>query len=351
MSTLGLYFESLLFRGNAAGTYTIIDPDTKLPSTCCTQSQVAAFFALNHAMNGGHGDTTASMLVKDVRARQNADGSFSSHYNLVIGSRETSDIAEVGAAATALYYLHQTLGIDHAKEALMAASDYLLTQVAAENPGAVYKNAQAKHVDVLNGDIYAANTLARAYELTADDPFLQKTIDIVDHIQRRFGVWQPGWWPYCETWDGNPAIGASLAYQATIIGFGLPICDVLSDDRAREWSELLAAALRTVQIQLPFGPTEESEAPTWSRDWTNVWEIPLAFSRFPDQADAQHYLSTRFEQLDTDIKYSGINAFRPQIMQNPGRTPVTTLYRKAATFAGFLTDFYFTSAKQESAGS
>lgn len=351
MRTLVPYFESLLADGQAVGTYTIVDPDTGLPATCCTQSQVAAFFALDHAMRGGQGDTTASKLVRDIRRRQNADGSFSSHYNQAIGSLELKDVAEVGAAATALFHLYQNLGLEHAKEALTAAAEYLLTQVAAENPGAVYKSAQAKHVDVLNGDIYAANTLARAYELTGTDRFLQKTIDIVDHVEGRFGVWQPGWWPYCETWDGKPTIGASIAYQATIVGFGMPICEVLSSDRGRRWSERLAAALETVEVQLPLGPTDDTEAPTWSRDWPNVWEIPLSFSRFPERVIAQQHLTTRFEQLDASIKSLGINAFRPKTAQNPGKTPVTTLYRKAATFAGFLSDVCLTAANRQSADS
>ena len=349
MGTLGPYFESLLEEGQGVGTYTIVDPDTGLPGTCCTQSQVAAFFALDHAIGGGQGDITASMLVRDVRGRQNADGSFSSNYNRAVGSDELKDVAEVGAAATALFHLYQNLGLEDAKEALTAAAEYLLTQVATENQGAVYKSAQAKHVDVLNGDIYAANTLARAFELTGSDRFLRKTIDIVDHVQGRFGAWRPGWWPYCETWDGKPAIGASLAYQATIVGFGMPICDVLPGDQARRWSELLGAALETVETQLPIGPTDDTEAPAWSRDWPNVWEIPLAFSRFPERSIARQNLTTRFEQLDASIKSSGINAFRPQSAHNPGKTPVTTLYRKAATFAGFLSDVCLPAANQQNA--
>ncbi|MFB9714876.1 hypothetical protein ACFFPI_12160 [Arthrobacter methylotrophus] len=346
-NTLLPYFESILPRTNASQTFTIVDPETHLPATCCTQSQVAAFLALDRSINGGQGAATATLLAEDVRRRQNSDGSFSSNYNQAIGSQGLRDIAEIGASATALFNLSLSLDLECAKESLNAAAEYLLTQVAVENKGAIYKNAQARHVDILNGDIYAANTLSRAYQLTGTEEFLKQVIEIVDHVERRFGAWRPGWWPYSEDWDGMPTTGASVAYQATIVGFGMPICEVLPPFRAREWRSLLARALDTVCFQLPIGPNDDSEAPTWSRDWSNVWEIPLAFSRMSHTVTGQKFLRTRFEQLDANIASSGINAFRPRLAVNPGRTAVTTLFRKTATFAGILADIYFTALNSD----
>ncbi|MGJ3189225.1 hypothetical protein [Paenarthrobacter sp. FR1] len=256
---------------------------------------------------------------------------------------DLQDIAEIGASANALFSLYHSMGIESAKDALVAAAEFLLTQVAVENSGAIYKSAQARHVDILNGDIYAALTLSRAFEVTGDARFLQQAGLIVDHVEARFGAWRTGWWPYAEKWDGTMAVGASVAYQATIIAFGMPISRVLAADRATEWEAVLATALNTVAEQLPIGPTDETEAPSWSRDWANVWEIPLAFSKFPELGDTKNYLQGRLHDVDRGIQASGIEALRPKALQNAGRTPVTSLYRKAATFAGFLSDVYMTS--------
>lgn len=332
------YFDSLRTPIDESNSYMIIDPDTGLPATCCTQIQVAALFALDHLLNDNQNDRVAELLTDDVRQRQNSNGSFSSSYNQPFDSPSLQDIAEIGASANALYYLYQMTNNAAAKDTLIAAAEYVLSQVALENPGAIYKSSQARHVDILNGDVYAALTLSRAFELTGDDRFLRQTRLVVEHVKSRFGAWSEGWWPYAETWDGQVAVGASLAYQATIIGFGMPIGRSLEPGLRAEWSTILSTALKTVAQKLPQGPSDESEAPSWSRDWGNVWEIPLAFAQFPYSPYAQDYVRKRLLAVERGIELVGIETLRPKPLQNNGRTPITSLYRKAATFAGFLSD-------------
>ncbi|WP_155854056.1 hypothetical protein [Paenarthrobacter nicotinovorans] len=332
------YFDSLRAPINESNSYLIIDPDTGLHATCCTQIQVAALFALDSLLNNNDNDRVAQLLTGNVRQRQNSNGSFSSSYNQPLDAPDLQDIAEIGASANALYYLYQMTNSAEARDTLLAAAEYILSQVALENPGAIYKSSQARHVDVLNGDVYAALTLSRAFELSGDNRFLFQTKLVVEHVRSRFGVENDGWWPYAETWDGKVAVGASLAYQATIIGFGMPIGRSLEPELRAEWSSTLSTALKTVAQKLPLGPSDESEAPSWSRDWGNVWEIPLAFAQFPYSPYAQEYVRKRLLAVERDIELAGIEALRPKPLQNNGRTPVTSLYRKAATFAGFLVD-------------
>ncbi|MGO4436063.1 hypothetical protein AB4Y88_23135, partial [Paenarthrobacter sp. RAF9] len=156
------YFDSLRASTDASNTYMIIDPDTGLPATCCTQIQVAALFALDHLLNDNGNDRVAELLTDNVRRRQNPNGSFSSSYNQPVDSPDLQDIAEIGASANALFYIHQITNSAAAKDSLLAAAEYVLTQVSVENPGAIYKSSQARHVDILNGDIYAALTLSRS---------------------------------------------------------------------------------------------------------------------------------------------------------------------------------------------
>ncbi|QSZ52993.1 hypothetical protein RI444_16980 [Paenarthrobacter sp. AT5] len=342
------YFHSLRDPNNEPNSYTIIDPDTALPATCCTQVQVAALFALDHLLNDNDSDRVAQLLTEDASLRQNPNGSFSSSYNQPLDAPDLQDIAEIGASANALYYVHQITNNLAAKKALVASAEYILTQVSLENPGAIYKSSQARHVDVLNGDVYAALTLSRAYELTGDDRFLDQTRLVINHVQSRFGAWKEGWWPYAESWDGQVAVGASLAYQATIIAFGMPICRTLEPGLRTEWSKVLSTALKTVAGRLAHGPSDDSEAPSWSRDWANVWEIPLAFAQFPYSPYSQNYVRQRLLAVEHGIEVTGIETLRPKALQNDGRTPVTSLYRKAATFAGFLSDILLNTSLKTS---
>ncbi|MEI2278557.1 hypothetical protein OHC50_13905 [Paenarthrobacter ilicis] len=332
------YFESLQVQLGDSSAIMILDPDTQLPATCCTQIQVAALYALDHLLNDNGNDVVATALTESVRERQNHNGSFSSSYNQPVDAPDLQDIAEVGASANALYYLCRGNRSQTAKDILVATADFVLTQVSLENPGAIYKSSQARHVDILNGDVYAALTLSRAFELTGDPRYIHQIENIVEHVQTRFGVWHEGWWPYAETWEGAVAVGPSLAYQATIIAFGMPIVRALDPNLRTEWAALLAKALKTVAHELPFGPTDESEAPSWSRDWANVWEIPLAFAQFPYSPYAQEHVRRRLLDVEEGFKRVGIETLRPHPMQHSGRTPVTSLYRKAATFSGFLVE-------------
>ncbi|MFK0039344.1 hypothetical protein ACIQTW_05840 [Paenarthrobacter sp. NPDC090517] len=293
----------------------------------------------------------AELLTDNVRQRQNPNGSFSSSYNQPVESPDLQDIAEIGASANALFYLYQITNSEAARDTLLAAAEYVLTQVATENPGAIYKSSMAKHVDILNGDVYAALTLSRAFELTGDERFLRQTRLVVNHVQSRFGAWSEGWWPYAETWDGKVAVGASLAYQATIIAFGMPIGRTLEPGDRSEWSATLSTALKTVARILPQGPSDESEAPSWSRDWANVWEIPLAFAQFPYSPYAQDYVRNRLLAVERGVELAGVESLRPKPLQNNGRTPVTSLYRKAATFAGFLSDILLNTSLKTSKSS
>jgi len=334
--TLKSYFAGLLEK-QADGSIGIRDDELGALASCCTTGQVAAFFVLDSRLHGGDGLNTASGLAANVLRRQRPDGAFGQPYYVKYGDPETVDIAEIGAVANSLYLLYRHTGSEEAKECLIRSANYLLTEVTAEKPGAVYKNPNARHHDVLNGDMYAAHTFARAYELNGDERLLEQTVRVFRHLIDRFGKHEPDWWPYIEHWDGSVAMGNSISYQGIIVAFAATALPLLPQELQRQWQRTAEAAVRRMLSSMQEGPHDGNEAPWWCRDWSNVWEIDLAFLRYAHIAGARDYVEGRIKTQGERLAQEGSSIFTPKGLQRePDRAPVSTTFRKAAGFAGFL---------------
>ena len=332
------FFDRLIRTDESGTSASLFDEELGDQASCCTTAEVAAFYLAYDRLTGGNSKDTVSALAANVVDRQLPEGGFPQPYYVKKGENGSVDIAEIGAAADALYHIHKETGSEDAKLALVRSADYLLTQVAKENPGAVYKNPNAANHDVLNGDIYAAHTLGRAFELTGEDKYSIQAERIVKHVADRFGKHEAGWWPYIENWDGSVGMGNSVSYQGTIIAFAHTLLPMLSPGLAEQWQEIEVQAAETMLAAMAEGPNDHNEAPWWCRDWNNAWEIYLGLwrvkERFPDAAER---IAERLRTVEADLKVRGAAAFQPKVTQeDQERTPVTTTFRKAATFAGIV---------------
>lgn len=330
------YFDQLLVR-NEAGILSIIDDELNDFASCCTVGEVASFYLADQILNGGKDLGVALELMRDVSGRQLENGSFGQPYFVKKGEAPTVDIAEIGAVANALYHAHKLGGSREAKESLIKSADYLLTQVAKENTGAVYKNPNAIHHDVLNGDVYAAHTFGRAFQLTGREIYRKKAEDIMRHVSSRFGKHSRGWWPYIENWDGSVGMGNSVSYQGTIIAFGYTCKTIISEKLKKEWDIIETEALETMANAMQLPPNDATEAPWWCRDWENAWEIYLSYWRKKDKENYYKKVVERFARLSEALKLEGGRTFSPKTINvDQDRSPVTTTFRKAATFAGIF---------------
>ncbi|BFH66864.1 MAG: hypothetical protein E6230_02780 [Paenibacillus dendritiformis] len=344
---LKLYFDGLLRREENSGALYILDDELGDRASCCTTAAVASFYAQDWLLRGGDGADIARELAKDVRRRQLPGGGYSQPYYVKQGEEPPIDIAEVGAAADSLYYVYRTTGSPEAKQSLVRSAEYLLTQVAKQNPGVVLKRP-GEDFDVLNGDMYAAHTFGRAYELTGEAVFLQKVEDVFVHLMNRFGRHAAGWWPYIERWDGSVVMGNSVLYQATIVGLGATVAPLLPAERRAAWSRVSEEAVDTMIEAIRQPPSEETEAPWWTRDWTLGWELYMALWRCGTRPEIRELGRKRFAEVADDVSARGMALFRPNIRhEEPDRTPVTTTFRKAAGFAGTMAALAFEAAAEE----
>ena len=340
-ATLKSYMDGLLRRDESGNLY-VLDDELGDRASCCTTAETACLYAMLGGASGSEADTeTAAALIDDVLRRQLPSGAFGQPYYVKKGEQGTVDIAEIGASANSLYHVYKATRNESAKTSLIRSADYLLTQVAEENPGAIYKNPNARMHDVLNGDIYAAHTLGRAYELTGNPAYLSQIRRTVAHVADRFGRHSPGWWPYTELWDGSVGMGNSVAYQVTIVAFAHTLLPLLEEPLRERWKRIEEEAVHTVLQALRDGPNDDNEAPWWCRDWPNVPEIVLALSRVPHIGEAQAYVAGRVREIGDGMEREGAAYFRPKVKHDdPERSPVTTTFRKAATFAALLSAIY-----------
>ncbi|PAV31261.1 hypothetical protein CIL05_01000 [Virgibacillus profundi] len=330
------YFDTTLIKDHTDQFY-LFDSDLDGNASSCTTGQVACLYLLDEIYNGNDRKKIIKDLLKQIRNQQLTSGAFAQPYFVEHGKQGTIDIAEIGAVSNALFHIYQQTGIVDAKKVLISASNYLLTQVSKENPGAVYKNPQAKQHDVLNGDIYAAHTWGRAFQLTEDKKYLDQSLTVVEHILSRFGVNSKGWWPYIELWNGQVGMGNSVSYQATIIAFTHTILPFMDDSLRNKWMNVVNEAIKTIEKAVDIGPNDENEEPWWCRDWNNTWEIYLAFYRFENREKIREIADTRLIELNRDFQQYGIDLFKPKIdSKDPNKSPVTTTFRKAATFSGIF---------------
>jgi hypothetical protein len=284
----------------------------------------------------------ALALAEEVRRRQLASGGFGQPFYIQKGEPDIVDIAEVGATADSLYHLHRVAGSEAARESLIRSAEYLLTQVAPQNPAVIFKRP-GEDFDVLNGDMYAARTFCRAYGLSGNPVYLEKVRQIFVHLADRFGRNEAGWWPYIENWDGSVVMGNSVAYQATIIELAHSSLPLLDEAMRKRWNDVAAQAVETMLGAMKEPPSEETEAPWWARDWNNSWEINLAFWHCGGP-ELKQIAMNRFAETADRLAEQGIAVFKPAIVNDvPDRSPVTTTFRKAAGFAGIIANMALAS--------
>ncbi|GIQ66315.1 hypothetical protein PACILC2_48830 [Paenibacillus cisolokensis] len=330
------YFDGLLRTDPASGGLYMLDDELGDRASCCTTGLAACFYTLDGKLNGGDGFDIARRLAEDVRNRQLPSGGFTQPYYAKAGEPPVVDIAEIGAVANSLYHIHQATNSEAAKESLIRAADYLLTQTVPERPGVVLKRP-GENFDVLNGDMYAAHTFGRAYELTGNPVYLEQVVAIFGHLADRFGKNEPGWWPYIENWDGSVVMGNSVLYQATIVAFAHTALRLLPEELLARWRQVSEQAVAKMVEAIRQPPSEETEAPWWTRDWSNGWELYMSLARSTASEQVREIGLNRFREVEADLRERGVLRFRPNIKHSePDRAPVTTTFRKASGFAGII---------------
>ncbi|MBB6735166.1 hypothetical protein [Cohnella zeiphila] len=343
ITVLKPYFDSLLRQDPQTGERYIYDDELGDRASCCTTGAAASFYAWAGKRNGSDdGLNVARELVREAARRQLPGGGFGQPFYVKKGEPDTVDIAEVGAIADSLYHVHRATGSEEAKASLIRSADYLLTQVSPRNPAAILKRP-GEDFDVLNGDMYAAHTFGRAYELSGNPVYLEKVRQIFVHLADRFGKNEPGWWPYIENWDGSVFMGNSVLYQATIVGLAHSALPLLDEELQIRWERVAEEAMNTMLQAIRQPPSEATEAPWWSRDWSNGWELYLCFCR-SSAPEVRKLGEDRFAEAAAELAEQGVARFRPKIGNPvPDRTPVTTTFRKAAGFASLFANLAFES--------
>lgn len=330
------YFDSLLRHSQETGELYIFDDELGNRASCCTTAAAAVFYAWEGRCNSSEVSMEiARALAEEVRRRQLPSGGFGQPFYVKKGEPDVVDIAEVGASADSLYHLHRAAGSAVAQESLIHSAEYLLSQVASQNPAVILKRP-GDDFDVLNGDMYAARTFGRAYRLSGNSVYLEKVEQIFAHLADRFGRNEAGWWPYIENWDGSVVMGNSVAYQATIIELAHSSLPLLDEALQERWNEVSQKAMATIVGAMKAPPSEATEAPWWARDWSQSWEITMAFWHCGEPG-LQRIAWNRFAGTADRLEEQGIALFKPAIENDvPDRTPVTTTFRKAAGFAGMM---------------
>ncbi|MGZ9584375.1 hypothetical protein [Paenibacillus marinisediminis] len=330
------YFDNLLRNDPETGSLYIVDEELGDRASCGTTGLTACIYSADGLLHGGDGFEIAHQLMKEVRRRQLSSGAFGQPFYVKKGDPVTVDIAEIGAVANSLYHVYKITGCEDAKESLIHSVEYLLTQVAKQNPAVILKRP-GENFDVLNGDMYAAHAFARAYQLSGNPEYLEKVNQVFKHLINRFGKNTPGWWPYIENWDGTVVMGNSVMYQATIIAFAHTALPLLSKELREEWSRVSDEALDTILTAIRNPPNDETEAPWWARDWDNGWELHMCLSRDSADPDIQERGKNRFREVASMIQEQGISLFNPIVKNDdPDRTPVSTTFRKASGFAAVV---------------
>jgi hypothetical protein len=347
IAVLKPYFDSLLRQEPQTGEWYIHDDELGDRASCCTTGAAASFYAWEGKRSGSADSlNVARALIREAARRQLPSGGFGQPFYVKKGEPDVVDIAEVGAIANSLYHMHRVTGSEEAKTSLIRSADYLLTQVSPHKPAAILKRP-GEDFDVLNGDMYAAHTFGRAYQLSGNPVYLEKVRQIFVHLADRFGKNEPGWWPYIENWDGSVFMGNSVLYQATIVGLAHSSLPLLDEELRRRWERVAEEAMNTMLQAIKQPPTEATEAPWWSRDWSSGWELYLLLWR-SSEPEARKIGEERFAAAVAELAEQGVARFRPKVENPvPDRTPVSTTFRKAAGFAALFANQAFDSGEFE----
>lgn len=323
-------------------SFDIIDSELgEMASACTTLEAALALFCAEFVFEGSPNyQLISKCLVKKALKRQHSDGALGQPFYIIRGKEQTKDIAEIGAAADALYYLYHYAKADEAKDILIGTAKFLLQMQHPSVAGVYYKRSDAKEHDVLNGDAYAGAALMRTYQVTNDIIYHDLAADVAKHLIARFGVHSNNWWPYAEYFDGSISVGNSLGYQATIVAFGHDILSGLKDSiLAAEFSQVLEQGmLKVLECIEKDLPLKEVEPVWWAVSWNRCPEVLLALIKERRLEKARHYALLQLREIVNEVLDQGIDYFKPPEKKeaDPNKTPVTTTFRKVATLAGIL---------------
>lgn len=313
----------------------------EMASACTTLEAALALYCDQLFFDGSpQNQFIARDLVKKALTRQHSDGALGQPFYITRGGKETKDIAEIGAAADALYYLNQYAKAQEAENILLGTANFLLKMQHPSVLGVYYKRLDAKEHDVLNGDAYAGAALMRTYQVTNDVFYHDLAADVAKHLIARFGVHSRNWWPYAEYFDGSISVGNSLSYQATIVAFGHDILSGLKDSvLAEEFSQVLEQGmLKVLECIEKDLPLKEVEPVWWAASWNRCPEVLLALIKERRLERARQYALKQLKEIVNEVLEQGIDYFKPPKKKeaDPNRTPVTTTFRKVSTLAGIL---------------
>lgn len=304
-----------------SGIIELHDQQLSGSASSCSTAQAAGFFAMLDESE----ITTA--LLQAVAGSQLPHGGFSIPYNQPVSAPPAWDIAELGAAAPALLVAARN-GHRLAATVMLKGAEFTLSQERAKS-GSFLKNASCQDQDVLNGNIYAAVTLACALELGPNTEYQRAIESVVEHSISRFGSPAEHWWSYSEHPEGAELVGKSLAYQATIVGYGRLLLGTLRGDLRHRWTKSLEDAQAAIRTALASPSPTEFEEPSWSRDWDQVSEIALGLVAITSDAPETDDLSRRMDIL--------LERRTSTVPRHEDRTPTTSDLRFACNLASVVT--------------
>lgn len=326
------YFSDQTVADSKNGRTYLIDAEIDLPASDCSTLQVAGMLSYWASETGNtQYATQASNLVNGL----SFESPFHGIYNVPIGKIGAFDLAEVGAGFSSLIYSKDLISSTKMNEILSFISNTIPLTKSSQRSGAYYKNVNTIEYDVLNGDIYAALVLSTVDRIQETSEYLDEIQSTVAHLASRFNVNERLGWPYSESWNGDTLTGYSLSYQATIVAWGAVLFDFLSNAEAQRWKKILWSAQQRVALGIESGNVELNEAPRWSKNWENTWEIELSFSRW-DVPFCISNVNSRLESLAAEYQISGMNIFKDSRRTVSGHTPMGSTLRKSANFASVL---------------
>ncbi|MGP5015383.1 hypothetical protein ACTXJX_16440 [Glutamicibacter ardleyensis] len=326
------YFVANSVSDHRDRSMVLIDSELGRRASDCSTLQVSSFLSYFGLITGDKSlEETGAALFRSIDFNE----PFRGVYNVRLGEEGLFDLAEAGAGLACLDLIGDSIVQDRRDDLVNFARKFVLESVSTEVPGAFYKNVNATGIDVLNGDVYAALILGKIHDKFVVPSFVEYIQATVEHLISRFDVTEPHGWPYSEAWDGKLSVGFSTAYQATIVGWGALLSKYLTEAHANQWKLTLWSAQKRIISAIEADDVESNEAPSWARNWDNIWEIDLSFARW-NSTPCISRIQTRLANIEQELSVSGIAAFNDKRSGNPDRSPLGSTMRKASNFASVL---------------
>lgn len=315
------------------GLFNFVEADFGTKAGFTTQLMGASYLWFRAA--NGVQKSVAKELAMSATLLQHPSGGAIQPYNASAKDEPLIDIVEFAAVAGNLAYLARETGDISLYDCLVSGSNYLLGERIEDTPGAILKNRNTVAHDVINASAYAANAWAHTFDLTQDQIYLDAMIESVKHVISRWSASEAGWWNYAETWDKRVLLGRSVSYQASILALIGEVQQFLPDNISKTWDAIRDSADSALVAALSEIEHGDFEAPTWSRDWANVFEIDWFLNRFSSMDTGNCLAKIRLQELSQDLEL-GIRCWtvRHPAVDTPQRTPVSTEFRKIANLSG-----------------